>query len=90
MNQLCAGFLWKGEESSDKGARVKCQPKYEGGLGLKEIYSWNNACIMQHIWEIISKAGSIWIAWIYAYVLKGRDFWEFQPLKIVVGAGSDY
>ena len=32
VNQLCAGFLWKGKESSDKGARVKCQPKYEGGL----------------------------------------------------------
>ena len=53
-----------------------CHPKSEGGLGLKDMLSWNQACIMQNVWAIISKAGSIWIAWIQAYVLKGRDFWQ--------------
>ena len=41
-----------------------CFPKSEGGLGIKDIESWNNACILQNIWAIISKAGSIWIAWL--------------------------
>ena len=77
---MCASFLWKGKEGPVKGAKVKwkllCHPKSEGGLGLKDILSWNEACILQNIWAIISKAGSIWIAWIQAYVLKGRDFWQ--------------
>ena len=38
--------------------------------------SWNQACILQNIWAIISKAGSLWIAWIETYVLKGRSIWE--------------
>ena len=53
VNQLCAGFFWKGKEGSAKGARVKwkdiCYPKSEGGLGLKDLFSWNQACIMQNI-----------------------------------------
>ena len=52
-----------------------CLPKSERGLGVKDISSWNKACIMQNIWAIISKAESIWIAWINEYVLKGRSFW---------------
>ena len=85
VNQLCAGFLWKGKESTARGVRVKwqeiCYPRSEGGLGLKDIYSWNQACIMQNIWALITKAGSIWIAWIQAYVLKGKDFWEVQAFQ---------
>ena len=41
-----------------------CQPKDEGGLGLKDILTWNQACVLQNIWTIITKAGSLWIAWI--------------------------
>ena len=41
-----------------------CQPKDEGGLGLKDILTWNHACVLQNIWAIITKAGSLWIAWI--------------------------
>ena len=85
INQLCARFLWHGKEQSAKGARVSwkeiCFPKSEGGLGIKDIESWNNACILQNIWAIISKAGSIWIAWLNEYVLKGRSIWliPFSP-----------
>ena len=60
VNQMCAGFLWKGKEFTAKGARVKwndvCHPRSEGGLGLKDMASWNKACIMQNIWAIICKA----------------------------------
>ena len=40
------------------------------------MFSWNQACILQNIWAIISKSGSLWIAWLQAYVLKGRSFWQ--------------
>ena len=48
---------------------------------MKDIYSWNKTCIIQNIWAIISKAGSLWIAWINAYVLKGRSFWQVPVMQ---------
>ena len=82
INQICAGFLWHGKEKSAQGARVSwkaiCFPKSEGGLGLKDTISWNKACILQNIWAIITKAGSLWIAWLQAYVLKGRSLWKIS------------
>ena len=79
INQLCSAFFWKGIEHTTKSAQVKwqviCHPKYEGGLGLMDIFSWN-ACIIQNIWSIITKSGSLWIAWIEAYMLKGRSLWQ--------------
>ena len=64
--QLCSSFSWKGKEQVAKEARVSwenvCFPKSEGGLGLEDLVSWNKACVLQSIWAIISKSGSIWIA----------------------------
>ena len=80
INQLCWGFFWKGKELPTKGARISwdtiCYPKSEGGLGLKELVSWNKACRLQSIWAIITKSSSLWIAWIQEYVLKGKSFWD--------------
>ena len=80
LNQLCSNFFWKGSSDSKRGARVKwqevCHSKDEGGLGLKDILSWNQASMIQHLWSIFSKLGSIWIAWIHAYELKGRNIWQ--------------
>ena len=38
--------------------------------------SWNQACVLQNIWAIITKSGSLWIAWIHECVLKGMSFWD--------------
>ena len=78
INQKCSRFFWKGSDMLLKGARVSwmdiCYPKAEGGLGLKDMASWNATCVIQNIWSILTKAGSLWIAWIEAYVIKGRCF----------------
>ena len=43
INKICVGFLSHGKKILAKGARVSwktiCFPKYEGGLGLKDIIS---------------------------------------------------
>ncbi|XP_022761474.1 uncharacterized protein LOC111307662 [Durio zibethinus] len=76
-NQLCSSFFWKRREGSARGARVSrcaiCFSKSEGGLGLKDIVSWNQACLMKNMQDIFIKAGPIWIAWLEAYVLKERS-----------------
>ena len=53
---MCAGFLWKEKEFTSKGARVKwkdvCHSRSEGVLGLKDMASWNKACIMQNMFYL--------------------------------------
>ena len=70
----------EGKRAACKRSRISwdtiCHPKSEGGLGLKELVSWNKACRLQSIWAIITKSGSLWIAWIQEYVLKGKSFWD--------------
>ncbi|XP_039067947.1 uncharacterized protein LOC120213999 [Hibiscus syriacus] len=78
INQLCSRYLWKGSDSSASGARVSwgmiCSPKYEGGLGLKDLKSWNKVCMMQLIRNLLAGQGSLWIAWTHTYVIKSKDF----------------
>ncbi|XP_039008860.1 uncharacterized protein LOC120137071 [Hibiscus syriacus] len=76
LEQLCSRFLWKGNDTTAKGARISwdqiCCPKSEGGLGLKDIRSWNKACMIQLIRKILAGQGSLWVAWIYCYVFKNN------------------
>jgi hypothetical protein len=30
---------------------------------------------MRHIWSIFAQSGSIWVAWVQKYLLKGKSFW---------------
>jgi hypothetical protein len=39
---------------------------------------WNKAAILKHIWNIFSQAGSLWVAWVKEYILKGRSFWTIK------------
>ena len=65
ISQLCSHFFWKGNNTFSRGARVSCQaichPKVEGGLGLKDTLSWNQMCMIHHLWSIFSKSGSLWL-----------------------------
>ncbi|PKI76621.1 hypothetical protein CRG98_002930 [Punica granatum] len=77
VENKCKSFLWRGMDSNAAGkAKIAwdtiCLPKNEGGLGIKRLAVWNNACIMRFIWLIISGAGSLWIPSFYAYRITGR------------------
>ncbi|XP_022762128.1 uncharacterized protein LOC111308033 [Durio zibethinus] len=80
ITQLCLRFFWKGQTSIIKGAQVIwqviCRPKSKGGLELKDIEVWHQVCVLRRLWSIFTQAGSLWIAWIQSYVLKGRSIWE--------------
>lgn len=53
-----------------------CYPKKEGGLGLKDLEVWNISSMLRQVWTLFACALSIWVAWIQAYMLKGRSFWS--------------
>lgn len=83
VERKCKCFLWKNAvHGACSGAKVHwdtvCLPKAEGGLGVRELEAWNNACCLKIIWLLLCNAGSLWIAWLNEYVLKGRSFWEVK------------
>ncbi|CAL1375528.1 unnamed protein product [Linum trigynum] len=80
VERICSNFLW----SVGPGLKLKAMmawkylaiPKKEGGQGLRDLVSWNYACVYRQIWVVMMQQGSLWVAWIQAYKLKGRDFWN--------------
>jgi hypothetical protein len=79
IEQKLNRFLWSGKDSK-ANAKVSweriCAPKKEGGLCIKRIEVWNKASMINHIWNLFTKAGSLWVAWTEANWLKGRSFWQ--------------
>ncbi|KAL0696593.1 hypothetical protein Bca4012_063773 [Brassica carinata] len=85
INSLCSVFLWKGDIESKNSARVaweKCVlTKEQGGLGIKDLQTWNIACCIKLIWLLFFKAGSVWVAWFTEKVLKRsiHNYWTTKP-----------
>ncbi|XP_039068433.1 uncharacterized protein LOC120214662 [Hibiscus syriacus] len=82
IRTLCSHYFWKGSDKSATGARVSwskiCSLKSEGGLGIKDIKTWNKACMLALIKQILAGEGSLWVAWLYNYVFKNNDFWSIE------------
>jgi hypothetical protein len=79
VEQKLNRFLWCGQDCKAK-AKVTwekiCVPKKERGLGLRRLEVWNKATMLNHIWNLIAQAGSLWVAWVEDNWLKGRSFWR--------------
>lgn len=45
-------------------------------MGIKRLAVWNMVSMMNHIWNLFSISGSLWVAWVHANWLKGRSFWQ--------------
>jgi hypothetical protein len=84
IEQKMNRFLWSGKDTNAK-AKVAWDkvyfPKSEGGLGLRKLYVWNCAAMLNHIWNLFSQAGSLWVAWVKQNWLKGRSFWHIPLPK---------
>ena len=84
LQMICRNFLWSGGLTGRKSTVAwasLCQPKSQGGMGIKEVLSWNKSVQSNFLFELmISDTQSIWHAWIHTYVLKGGDIWSI-PVK---------
>jgi len=47
-----------------------------GVLGSKALKFGIRLLMLNHIWNLFSKASSLWVAWTEANWLKGRSFWK--------------
>lgn len=72
-----ARFLWKPIPVSHYKVawRQCCLKKSEGGLGFKEVLSWNKSSIMLQAWHIIkNQDDSSWLQWVHKFFLKRHPF----------------
>lgn len=82
IERIIRGFLWCQGEYKRGKAKVRwnevCKPKKQGGLGFKDLYTWNVALMAKHVWNVASDKQSVWVRWIKAVKLKDRNFWDYK------------
>ena len=75
-------LLWKGVDGNCKGVKVAwadiCLPKNEGGLGIKDLISWNKALMIRHLWNLVHGSNNLWSTWIKTHHLKDKSIWEVK------------
>ena len=82
INGLCSSFLWHGTIGISTGAKVAWEdlamPHAEGGLGLRNLKSANETCILKLIWMIFFRGGSLWVAWMRSKYISSTSFWALS------------
>lgn len=85
INSLCSQFLWKGSLEGHHTARVSWETvvltKREGGLGVKDLRTWNKACIFQLLWLLFFRPDFVWVQWFKEVMFKGsvHNYWTTSP-----------
>ncbi|GKB20800.1 RNA-directed DNA polymerase, eukaryota, reverse transcriptase zinc-binding domain protein, partial [Tanacetum coccineum] len=63
VNSILKRFLWSNDDSAKGKAKIAwknvCRPKEYGGLGIKNIESWNEALLSKLLWNIASKKDTL-------------------------------
>lgn len=89
INKLSSAFLWSGPDLNPRRAKVNwlevCQPKQDGGLGLRSIHDLNKVSCLKLIWRIVSSKPSLWVRWIQQSLIRKESFWSVKESK---SAGS--
>ncbi|VFQ67774.1 unnamed protein product [Cuscuta campestris] len=80
ITSLCRNFLWGSKLAKVAWVDI-CKPKTEGGLGLKDITSWNNTLLCKLLWNLAAKKDSLWVKWVHNIYIQGNDVWQWQPKK---------
>lgn len=82
IDQICRGFIWGDEEGQRKVHSVSwnriCQPKKEGGLGLRNMRDLNTTFLMRASWKFVSPPDTLWQT-----ILRGKyNTWKTDFPKI--------
>lgn len=79
IEQMCNRFLWKNDIEKKSGIKVSwtniCLLKAEGGLGLRNFWTWNKTLNLRLIWMLFAKRDSLWVAWNHSTRLQNANFW---------------
>ncbi|XP_074278530.1 uncharacterized protein LOC141602115 [Silene latifolia] len=90
---VCRSFLWHGNEHKESSALVSwdaiCQPKRQGGLGLKHFHEWNVAAIAKYAWWIAVKDDHLWVKDTFKELLF-ESKWSRSGLRYTIGTGYNW
>ncbi|XP_042003863.1 uncharacterized protein LOC121752841 [Salvia splendens] len=64
-------FLW-GSKFSKVAWKDVCLPREEGGLGLRDLDSWNTALHVKILWNIFAKKDTLWIQWVHTEIVRAE------------------
>ncbi|XP_052206780.1 uncharacterized protein LOC127811107 [Diospyros lotus] len=78
--RLCRGFLWNSHHPLVAWKEV-CHAKNEGGLGFKDLKSWNMALMSKTLWNIQKKRDALWIRWVQPCYLGNGNIWDRSVKK---------
>ena len=87
INSICRSFLWFGTVDSHKPGMVNwkmvCKPKKVGGLGIRNLYIWNQSAMGKIVWYIYMMKASLWVRWVHGVYTKGGN-WEIFNAPVTV------
>ncbi|VFQ88803.1 unnamed protein product [Cuscuta campestris] len=72
ITSICRSFLWGSKFSKVAWSDI-CKPKEEGGLGLRNSYTWNQAFLIKNLWNIACAKDTLWVKWVHAVYLQNRE-----------------
>lgn len=85
IESMCSRFLWNGNITSKAAAKISwksvCMPCSKGGLGLRDLSSWNTTLSLKLIWLLHCESESLWASWTKRNRLKGASIWSFEVEK---------
>ncbi|XP_019238392.1 PREDICTED: uncharacterized protein LOC109218478 [Nicotiana attenuata] len=83
ITAICRNFLWDGKVNTNRVPLVACdlicRLKIEGGLGIIDCETWNQAAIAKYVWNIAKKVDNLWVQWVDHIYLKKKDWWLYKP-----------
>lgn len=82
IEQMCNRFLWNNDIEKKAGIKMAwvnvCLPKSEGGVGLRNFWTWNKTLNLRLILMLFAKRDSLWVAWNHATRLRNVSFWNAE------------
>ncbi|XP_074315230.1 uncharacterized protein LOC141651414 [Silene latifolia] len=81
LESKCRKFLW-GTTGNRRfiffSWEKVCRARKHGGLGIREVLSWNKALLLHMFWKLCHKPTSIWMQWSHHYIFKKFSCWELS------------
>jgi hypothetical protein len=63
-------------------------PLDEGGLGIRDLSTWNITLLSKLLWNIQAKKDNLWVKWINVKYLRGKDIGKFPREMMIPPCGN--
>ena len=78
IESLCRSYLWSGEIGKRRSLvawKSVCRPLLTGGLGFKELLSWNRTLLFRFVYDLLVGRRSLWTLWARRNLIRSSDIW---------------